>query len=92
MVEIVSVYEVEDFAHWKRLWDENRTAHREGGIRRQRLHVHPTDATRFVVVRRFEDLDRARSYLASPERRERMREGRVVRCEDDLPEAASEPR
>jgi hypothetical protein len=92
MVETVSVYEVEDFDHWKRVWDENVTAHQEGGVRREQLHFHPTNTERFVVVREFDDLDQARRYLASPERQRRMQAARVVDCVDYLPAAASASR
>jgi hypothetical protein len=92
MVETVSVYEVEDFNHWQRVWDEYRPAHEEGGVRHHRLHVHPSEAKRFVVVREFDDLDQARTYLASPARQRRMDEARVVDCVDYLPKAASASR
>jgi hypothetical protein len=92
MVETVSVYDVEDFDHWQRVWDENLPAHQEGGVRRQQLHFHPSNAKRFVVVREFDDLDQARTYLASPARQRRMQAARVVDCVDFLPAAASESR
>jgi uncharacterized protein (DUF1330 family) len=59
---------------------------------RKQVHFHPTDTTRFVVVREFDDLDQARRYLASPDRQQRMQAARVVNCVDYLPEAAAASR
>lgn len=86
MVETVSVYEVEDAAHWQRHWAENAPAHEASGVRGKRLHFHPTDANRFIVIREFDNLDQARRYLASPERQQRMAAARVVQCTDYFPD------
>lgn len=87
MIETVSVYEVEDVDHWQRVWEANDSAHEAGGVRRKLVLPHPEDARRFVVVREFDDLDRARTYLGSASRQGRMKEGRVVDCVDYLPRA-----
>lgn len=92
MITVTSVLQVEDFAHWKRVWDESASAQEAGGILGYHVHYHPTDAQRFVVIREFADLGQARAYLTSDARKQRMQAARVVACEDYLPEPASPSR
>ena len=86
MVTATSVLEVEDFDHWKRVWEESASAQEAGGIRGYQVHFHPTDTQRIVVLREFGDLEQARAYLTSEARKQRMQAARVVTCEDYLPE------
>lgn len=86
MVTATSVLEVEDFDHWKRVWDESAAAQEAGGIRGYQVHYHPTDTQRFVVIREFVGLDEARAYLTSEARKGRMQAAGVVAYQDYLPE------
>ena len=85
MVWVTSALTVNDFEHWKRVWDESAAAQEAGGIRNDQLHVHPTDALQFVAIREFGDLEQARAYLTSEARQQRMQAAGVVHCVDYLP-------
>lgn len=72
MVTMFVRHKVEDYAKWKRAYDEFAPVRKEKGVQGASVHRDPEDANTLVVVQRFEDLDAARAFGNSQELKSAM--------------------
>lgn len=68
---------VQDFPRWRRAFDENAEAREEHGSKGGHLFRNPADRADIVLFLAWEDLERAREYLASETVVEERERGRV---------------
>ncbi len=61
---------VEDYARWKRAFDEGDERRRAGGIKNPQVFRNPEDPTEVLVLCEVDSVDRGRQHFQSPMVRE----------------------
>jgi hypothetical protein len=69
---------VRDFDTWKPAYDAHQAVRRDAGLTEKYLLRSADDANEIVILFEVEDLNRARTFAASADLRERMQESGVV--------------
>jgi hypothetical protein len=68
---------VESYTAWKRSWDAGAAIRRNGGIVSEQLFRNPGITDEVLVLVEFSTLEQARTYLASAELQEVLRESGI---------------
>jgi heme-degrading monooxygenase HmoA len=69
---------VEDYGRWKSVFDNASEMRKNGGERGVRLFHYGEDTGQVMVLAEWDTLERARSYVNSPEVAEAMRKAGVT--------------
>jgi hypothetical protein len=69
---------VRDFKTWKPAYDAHLPARNDAGLTEKYLLRNADDANEIVILFEAQDLDRAKTFAASADLRERMQESGVV--------------
>lgn len=70
MPYVVARATVQDYATWKRNWDQGAAARHQGGVQRQQIFRSPDAPNEVVVLTEFDTMDHARAYQQSAHLRE----------------------
>lgn len=77
MQYIVIRHKVEDYDKWKKMYDGEGSRSKAKGSKGARLFHNADDPNELVVLLKWDDLEKARSYVQSEELKEAMRRGGV---------------
>lgn len=72
MVTIFVKHKVEDYANWKRVYDDFAPARQEMGVTGASVHRDPDDANTLIVTQEFGDLSAAKAFTDSEELKSAM--------------------
>ena len=67
-----------DYARWKRVYDEGRTMVKSKGGSRQRLFRNSANPNELVILTEVEGMDRAKQLVQSDELKQAMQRGGVA--------------
>ena len=71
-------HKVRDFTTWKKGYDAHQAKRTEAGLMEKYLLRGADDANEVVILFEAQDMDRAKSFVASADLREKMQEVGVV--------------
>ncbi len=63
----IARFRVQDYAHWKRIRDENAAKFREAGFKSQQVFRNPDDPNTVLILSEIEDLEKARRQWSGTE-------------------------
>lgn len=72
MTRIFVRHDVEDFATWKKGYDEAAQFQREGGVIDEAVYQGVDDPNDVTVIHDFNTFDEARAFATDPELKEKM--------------------
>ena len=72
MARIFARHEVEDYATWKKGYDESAQFQREGGVTDEAVYQSADNPNDVTVIHDFNTLDEARAFASNPELKEKM--------------------
>ena len=72
MTRIFVRHDVEDFATWKKGYDEEAQWQREGGVTDEAVFQSVDDPNDVTVIHEFNTLDEARAFASNPELKAKM--------------------
>jgi quinol monooxygenase YgiN len=78
MAHLLIVNEVEDYARWKRAFDENDAMRRDYGCEDYRLFRDASDPNHVVILFEWDSLANARRFAESDDLRQAMQQAGVV--------------
>jgi heme-degrading monooxygenase HmoA len=70
MPYVVGRATVQDYAAWKRSWDQGAAARREAGVKSSQICRSPDAPNEVVVLTEFDTLEHARAYQQSAQLRD----------------------
>lgn len=71
-------HQVRDFNEWRTVYDSHLGKRVAAGLHEKYLLRDTDDPNRVILLFQVEDMDRARTFAASPDLRERMRQAGVL--------------
>ena len=77
MAYVMVKHKVEDYGRWKSVFDNASEMRKSGGEQGVRLFRYGDDSGQVMVMAEWDTLERARSYIDSPEVKEAMRKAGV---------------
>ena len=78
MIYLLVNHQVRDFAHWREVFDSALWMRRSSGEENYRLFRDLDNPNKVTLLMEWDNLDKARRYLASPELKKAMAEAGVV--------------
>jgi quinol monooxygenase YgiN len=72
MASIFVKHKVNDYASWKRVYDDFASYRKQNGVTAASVHRDPDDPTMIIVMHRFGDVNAAQNFLNSDELRAAM--------------------
>jgi heme-degrading monooxygenase HmoA len=78
MSHFIVRHKVEDYAKWKKVFDEHSTTRKTSGSKGGRLFRNADNPNEVIVLWDWEDLDQARQFAHSPDLRETMERAGVA--------------
>lgn len=67
---IFARHKVNDFATWKKVYDENVPLRKEGGLIAESVHRDPDDPNTVIVYHQFADLSTTKEFIAAMNKEE----------------------
>ena len=78
MIHVVVRHKVADYSRWKQAFDAHLNARKVGGEMGSRLYVAVDDPRDVTVVMDWENLERARNFVASDDLKQAMQGAGIV--------------
>lgn len=78
MATVLIRHTVNDYATWKKVYDETKPMAKSRGVRRQRLLKNSANPNELVVLSEFENMNQAREFAQSAELKQAMQRAGVA--------------
>jgi len=82
MPYILVRHKVEDYTHWRQLYDEHGTSRHAGGCKGTHVFRNAEDQNEIVVLLEWDNLENARQFAQSEDLREAMQRAGVAEQPD----------